>query len=388
MTARLLAALTAAALAFAQRPAVESAWDLVAQGRRPEAVKLLHEIIQSRPADADARLLLGSLLTEQGDGPEAIAQLNEAVRLRPRSAEAQNALGEALHTFGRPADAAAAFERAVTLDPRLAQAQVNLGMALAETNRPDEAAPHLDRAIAQLGRTPDAALPHYLRAKVYAAHGEASRAAAELEQAVALRPDFPEAWSDLGEARRMLLDRPAALAAFRRAVEVNPQDAVAQYRLGAELLRAGRAEEAIAHLEKSLAVNSANQSALYSLQAALRRAGHPERAEAAKDRLGHLLEEQDQARRRAVTAVELNNAGAILEKDGHIREALEKYRAALALNPDHIGIHLNLAVALLKLGEWREGMAELREALHRDPGNPAIRSAIDDALTQAPQNVH
>src|SRR5438874_3089555 len=92
--------LLSAMLALAQRPPVEDAWDLIAKGQRPQAIQLLHEIINKNPRDADARLLLGSILTESGDRSGSIEQLNEAVRLRPQSAEAQNALGEAYKTFG------------------------------------------------------------------------------------------------------------------------------------------------------------------------------------------------------------------------------------------------------------------------------------------------
>jgi hypothetical protein len=35
------------------------------------------------------------------------------------------------------------------------------------------------------------------------------------------------------------------------------------------------------------------------------------------------------------------------------------------------------------LGQWSQGIAELREALRRDPGNTALQKALDDALAQA-----
>ena len=47
----------------------------------------------------------------------------------------------------------------------------------------------------------------------------------------------------------------------------------------------------------------------------------------------------------------------------NLEGAVEKYRAALQLFPEHVGIRTNLAVALLKLGQWDEGLAQMREAL-------------------------
>src|SRR5579884_2172077 len=117
----------------AQNASVEQAWSLLREGRRPEAVALLRGLIRENPANADARLLLGSVLMEQGQREESIAQLTEAVRLRPRSAEAQNALGEAYNAFEDPKSARAPFERAIAIDPRFAIARVNLGAVLIQT---------------------------------------------------------------------------------------------------------------------------------------------------------------------------------------------------------------------------------------------------------------
>ncbi len=376
---RFVAALICASLLLAQRASVETAWDLLAKGNRKQAIALLHEIIQANPRDADARLLLGSVLMEEGQRAESIAQLTEAVRLRPNSAEAFNALGEA-----DPKAARGAFEKAIALDPRFAQAHVNLGLILVQSGEMQAAAQHLDRAIAILGHTPDAAFPHYLRAKVYTEHNEVEKAAAELKEALSLRPDFAEAWSDLGQARKTLLDDAGALAAFQRAVDAGPDDAVAQYRLGAEYLHNGKANLAVLHLRKALALNPEDQSTLNSLQLALREDGQLEEAAQVRKRLADLLRKRDTASQNALAAIQLNNDGANLEKAGNLRGALEKYRAALELYPEHVGIRVNLAAALLRLGQRSQGISELREAVRRDPSNNTAKTALDKALAKAP----
>jgi len=379
---RLLTTLACAGLLLAQRAPVDQAWDLLAKGERKQAIVVLHEIIQTNPRDADARLVLGSVLMEDGERAESIAQLSEAVRLRPRSAEAHNALGEAFNSFGEMQPARGAFEKAVALDPKFAQARVNLGQVLVQAGEFGAAAEHLDRALARLGNSPDAATPHYLRAKVYTDRNEVEKAVAQLKEAVSLRPDFAEAWSDLGQARKTLLDDAGALAAFQRAVESSPDDAVAQYRLGAEYLHQAKIKEAIEHLQQALRLNPENQSTLYGLQLALREDGQLEQASQVKEKLADLLRKRDKASENALTAVQLNNQGADLEKAGNLRGALEKYRAALALYPDHVGIRVNVAAALLRLGQRSGGISELREALRRDPGNTAVKEALDQALKE------
>ena len=367
----------------AQRSPIETAWDLIAKGQRAQAVTILRGHIAKHPDDADARLLLGSVLMEQGDQQESIAQLKEGARLRPKSAEAQNALGEAYNSFGDPKSALPAFERAVALDPRFAQAQVNLASALLQTGDGEHAAPHLDRAIVLFGSKPDAAYAHYLRGKFYAERRDAAKAVPDFERAVALRPDFAEAWSDLGEARKALFDEDGALDALRHAVALTPDDAVAQTRLGLNLLNRGKAHDAVGPLQHAAGLDPNNQSTLNALQLALRKDGQTGEADAVKQRLSGLLRNKDHADQKLVAALELNNKGSELEKGGDIRGALDRYRTALEMYPDHVGIRTNFAVALLKLGKWDEGIAQMREALRRDPGNTNLQKGLEDALSQA-----
>ena len=376
---------TAAVLATGQASSgLDKAWNLAAKGQPDEAIALLRTLIAKDRTNADAHLLLGSLLMEKGEREECLAQLQEAVKLRPRSADAQNALGEAYEAFGDHASAVAPFERAVAVKPGFAVAQANLGEALLETGKMPEAAAHLEKAIALLGRSPDSAQPRYLRAKIYSDRNQPQQAEAQLEAAVAARPDFPEAWSDLGEVKKLLGDDAGALHAFERAVSQRPDDGVAQYRLGLEYLQQNQAASAVEHLQKAFELHPQDQSVLNSLQMALRKDNRPAEADAVKQKLTELLREKDRTTQNALQAVRLNNEGAGLEKGGDLSAALDKYRQAVALAPQHAGIRMNYAVALLRTGQWTEGLNQIHEALHIDPGNTQIQAALKDALKQAP----
>ena len=234
----------------AQNPQLEEAWSLAAKGDRSAALTLLNRLVQQTPQDPDVRLLYGSLLSEAGQGPEALQQLSEGVRLRPNSAEAQDALGEALNRFGNSTAARLHFQKAVELKPDFPEARLNLGETLVAANEFEPAAKQLDKAIALFGSNPDVADARYLRGKVYSAQGDFMHAAAQFELAVAARPDFAAAWSDLGQSKKESLDDSGALSAFQRAVQINPQDAIAQYRLGAQYMAQGQMDSAIDHLNR------------------------------------------------------------------------------------------------------------------------------------------
>jgi tetratricopeptide (TPR) repeat protein len=382
---RWLAVLVCSSLLLAQRKPLEEAWDLLIHGRRPDAVRLLRKLIADNPGDGEAHLMLGSVLEEDGARAEAIAELNEAARLLPKSVDAQYGLGEAYNKFGDHKAAREPLLKAVALDPNFAPARVDLGLVFVEASDFETAAVHLDRALELLGRTPDAAYPHYLRAKVCTAHSEVDGAVAHLTEAVALRPDFAEAWSDLGEARKALGDDPGAVKALERAVALAPEDAVAQTRLGAQYLEQGDAHSATAHLQQATRLDPQNQSTLYSLQRALREDGQDAQADTVKAKLAQLLRDKDRADQRMLSAIQLNNQGVDLDQAGKLAAALEKYRAALALLPDHTGIRINVAIAQWNLGNWDAGLAELREAVRRDPENAAGKAALAEATAQNPR---
>ena len=221
---RALLAIACASFAMAQKPAVETAWQLVAQGKQDQAVKLLRDVIKGDPRNADARLLLGSLLMEGGQRAESIAQLGEAVRLLPKSAEAHNALGEAYNTFGEISKARPEFERAVGLDPRHAQAHVNLAAFCCSRAKRSAQSRTWIRRSGYTGGGPTRRKLTTCGPKSTLRIATRRRQLPNCSIAVELAPDFAEAWSDLGEARKNLSDSKGALAAFRRSVELIPDN--------------------------------------------------------------------------------------------------------------------------------------------------------------------
>jgi Flp pilus assembly protein TadD len=382
-----LTAVALVALAFggdAESAKVQAARRLLAQGKTELAGRTLTEAIQDNPGDGPAYLLLGEMMNDNNRSSDAIEPLSEAVRLLPDSAEAHNALGEALSNLNSLGAAQAEFEKALQLSPNMPLAHLNLGMVLAQTEDLARAAEHLDFAIAKLGATPDGARAHYLRAKVYTDLSQVERASVELHLAVKIAPDFAEAWSDLGEARKTLLDDTGALSAFERAVVLSPSDPVALTRLGNELYHQGKNKRAILELEKADHINPKDQTTLNGLQAALRADGQTARANQIKARLVAVLRERDQKMQNQLSAVRLSDEGAKLEKVGDLKGALDKYRQGLQLDPEDVGIRVNLAITLLRLEQWKEGLSELAESMRRRPGDPELKAAWDAALRQAP----
>lgn len=373
---KVLFALLLAGRAAAEQPSIENARALLAKGELKEAAVALHEVAAAEPGNVDARILLGTTLSLQGKRSESIEQLLEVVRLQPDSARAYNTLGMVLSRFIEMNAAREAFEKALQLDPNLAEARVNLALVLAQAGEFVRAGEHLDRAIQLQRETQAAAYSHYLRAKIWVAQKEMRNAVSELETAVMLRPNYAEAWSDLGGIRRLEGDAKSAQQALERAVALNPDDEKAQYRLGVQCLQNAEPHKAVDHLRKVLRHDPDDRAALYNLALALRRDGQEDEAKRVDDRLSKLLQSRSKAAAAGQAIGDLNDGGRALEESGDIRAALEKYRAALDLDPTDAVVRLNYGLALGRLGRWQESAAELREVLRLDPNNAAAANAL------------
>jgi tetratricopeptide (TPR) repeat protein len=376
----------AAFLVFAlqAREPLELAWQLAARGDRPGAEAVLQKLLVSDGTNTDAHLLYGNLLAEDGNKDGALAELNIAVGQRPHSAEAWNSLGEICHRFKRRREALDAFNKAVLADSTNGVAQSNLAQSFYEAGQKDAAKEHAVRAMALLGRSKDAADAAYLLGKLELNAGEPGKAADYFTQAVQLVPDFASAWSDLGQAKKLLLDGSGSIAAFSQAAKLDGNDAVAQYRLGAEYLRQDKPAEALAPLEAATRANGEDQSSLNALATAYQRLGRLEEAAQTRRKLSEVIRRRDLESQNALSALRLNNRGAELEKVGKLKDALDLYKQAVELNGKHAGIRSNYAVALLRLGQWRDGLEEMKQAQDLDPENKGIETALKDAILQAP----
>jgi tetratricopeptide (TPR) repeat protein len=374
--------LMAAYCCAAQISDLERARELIERGTPEKAEAVLRPLVARDASNADARLLLGTALALEGKRSESIRELLEAVKLRPQSAAAYNTLGMALSRFVENEPAREAFEKAIQLDPALADAHVNLALIMAQAGEFAPAGEHLRQAIHLQGEMVAAARTHYLLAKVHAAQNNLEQASAELEHALRLSPQYAAAWSDLGVTRRALLNEPGAIAALERAVRLNPQDRMAQYRLGSLYLRVGRPHDAVEHLQAALRADPDDRSAIYNLQMALRADGREQEAKQVEARMAEVIRRSTRASETSLEAAKLNNDGIELEKAGDLRAALEKYRAALELDPAHGGFRLNYGLALCRLGRWDQGIAEIREVVRRNPDNAQATRALYIAIEQ------
>jgi predicted TPR repeat methyltransferase len=164
---------------------------------------------------------------------------------------------------GRLDEAEALFRRAADSDPANADARLNLGMVLHEQGRLLEAAEVLSRLVAD---HPDLAAGWVQLARVIAPEGFTWEAHHAIARALKAKPD-----AETLVAASMLLvtldHHDEAESAVRRALELSPQDVHAWIQLGQILAVSGNKSDAAAAYQKALNIEPDNAVATFFLAA-------------------------------------------------------------------------------------------------------------------------
>ena len=151
--------------------------------------------------------------------------------------------------------AEADFEKAHELDPRQSLSSAAQGMAAVQANDLDRA---LSTVQAKLARKPNDALLLYLQADILAQKGaepgtpEFQTAMRSAKKAVSLQPTLAGARGVLAKLYMQAAQYPEAVEQCRKALEIDPKDQTAVYRLIQALRKTGDKSE-IPELLKRLA---------------------------------------------------------------------------------------------------------------------------------------
>jgi tetratricopeptide (TPR) repeat protein len=241
---------------------------------------------------------------------EAEQECRAAEQLEPENGDVHLNLS---YLFGRQQkwdEATRAARKAVSLNPRSANAHVCLGVALRE------------------------GAPSFLRALIDEIWKQAeegvSLGATEIADIVGLSSQ-----EDLEKNRKANLDE--AIAEFRTALHLNPNDDMAHYNLGFTLVMADNPDGGIAEYREALRLNPEN-------------------------------------------AFAHNGLGSVFGNKGDLDAAIAETRAAILLDPVNPQYHFNLARWLERKGDREETLGEYRTAYTLDPQNLGFKGAYEGFL--------
>ena len=223
-------------------------------GRAADAVAPLAQALRLEPDFGEAHYVMGLVLRDRQQLPAARRSFEEAMRLLPASQAPRQALADVLAAEGSHGKAIDQLEALAALDASRAERLVAVGLAQARAGRHDTAVLTLGRAVERFPDEPQvfAALGHvWLAAAESRGDSVALKKALEALAQAASRSDASGATlSELGRARLLSGDAPAAERALRQAVARLPVPPDAYLQLATITVRDGRYQDARDALRK------------------------------------------------------------------------------------------------------------------------------------------
>ncbi len=226
---------------------------LFRRGDFEQAVPAFEALLEVEPMMVDGWRHLGLARSEMGSTEEALDAFKKALELSRGAPEVAVEVAQTLLALDRLDEARAHAELVSAREPEMArELDLEIGLALVEAGRLEleateplcfrvlETDPENALALEQLG------LLALERGQLEAAHGYLSRSVASDESQ-------PNAWNLLGVTRFQLRDVGGAIAAWERAVDLDPEPWDALYNLAFTAARAGLVDKARRSLERYIA---------------------------------------------------------------------------------------------------------------------------------------
>jgi tetratricopeptide (TPR) repeat protein len=211
----------------------------------------------------------------------------------------------------------------------------------------------------------------YERALVLHAQSRYADAEKELRRSLGTQPNDPSAHAMLALCLTNLKEYQEATGEAQIAVGLAPAMPFAHYALAFVLYRRNRLDEALAAIGEAIRLEPDNAS-YFALLGGIRfdQRNWPSALEAAEAGLAQEPEHARCVNLRAMALVKLgrrDEAGAVID-------------SALRRDPENADSHANLGWTLLHSGEPRKAMEHFREALRLEPNHAWARSGIVEAL--------
>jgi tetratricopeptide (TPR) repeat protein len=335
-----------------------------------------HKVDRSSGPALDA----GVDLARKGKFKEAEEAFEQAVALHPSDPRALTALGQVQDQLGELPESIETFRKVIELDPLSADAHVNLGIALGD--RADLAAA-LQEGLAATRLAPGSASAHFLCGRLLSDLGRREEARTEFRKVLDIAPGYAEALNYWAELEGDEGNRVAQESLLKRYLKLRPDKATAWVQLGHLLNDEHRESEAIAAWRRALALNPRYSEAIYSLALALKRTDPVE----SKKLIVRIQEvERDQ---RTIDQINLMGNQANAKMSGaDYKGAIDDLKNAIVLcgRCELLGtLNKNLGLAYCHAGQLDAGERELRVAEKLMPDDSSVKAALQTAQQERQQ---
>jgi tetratricopeptide (TPR) repeat protein len=341
------------------------------------------------PGDARWPYYLAHLYRLRNEPEKSATFFEQALQLQPDDVAALVWLGGLYLVQGRPEAAEPLFTKALTRQPRLAAALSGLGRTALARRDYKGAVKYLEEALA--AEVQPASIIHYPLAMAYRGLGEVEKADAHLRQRGHVDPALPDpmmselngslhsavAYERLGVAALDRREWAAAVAYFRKGVELAPDNPSVRHRLGTSLFMNGEARAAVEQFEEVVRRSPDFAKARYSLGVLLMTSG---RANEGVEHLAAAVKSDPndiEARLRLAEA---------LRRSGRPDQALSQYEEVSRIDPRVAEARFGSAMTLVRLRRYQEARDRLFEGTKAYPAQPEFARGLARLLAAAPDD--
>jgi tetratricopeptide (TPR) repeat protein len=353
---------------------------LFSAGRSAEAVEAARKAVRINPYNPYYAIGLSTVLRHSGESKEALELARAAARAVPNYTAAHTEVGFCLFNLYRFTEAVDAFRLAVETDRSNAFLWTNLGRAQRMTGDAPSAVEALTAAVLL---DPDLAEAHRELGLALRAAGQPDAAQIALNGSLSAYREkirrFPR-WSfphnELGLALAELGRNEEALAEYKAALELSPNDPVIQGNYALLLARMNRTAEAEAAYRALLLRAPAALNGHSGLFDVLYRQGAARRADALFAALLWTAADPN-------SAAAHNSFGNVLWASRVFDRAVSEYQRATELAPGFAVFHDNLGGALESVRRYGDAARAHRRAWELAPNSGYFAGRLLRALVRA-----
>jgi tetratricopeptide (TPR) repeat protein len=363
-----LAALRAAAdgdplVMHATTDAAPTAGARLRRGQLQAALSELRAVAET--PDPETRRVAGVAFWADEQYEKSIEAFTAAVQVRPRDERARIALADVFAAAGKRAEAQQTLTETIAILPESGQAHYRMARLYQSQSLVSRAIEELERAASCSPLVGLDALYETLGG-LYATQADFDRASAAYRKRIDVNPNNDEAHRKLGEIYALQGHDDAALAEFAIAERLNRNGAETFAEAAQAYLRANRFADAVRVAQRALALDPANQKARFSLGTSLVRLGRTDEGRRELDFFQREIDDAADARRRVLEANTLERDAARAEGAGDFATAVSLLQRAVDVSPEHARLELDLGRMLVKAGRPGDALPHLAKANESD----------------------
>jgi tetratricopeptide (TPR) repeat protein len=226
-----------------------------------EAAEAYERALIAKPDTAETYVNLSNVHQSAGEYDKAIAVTKRGLTIAPENVELFNNLSRLYSLTNKPADAIIAAKQAVRLAPDKYLGYTNLCRAYNDTTQYQVGADQCKKA---LEINPGDGESNFYLARAYdfqkltnMATDYYKKAVVGLNEFTKNNPDYPDGYYLLGNAYVAVNDKPNAIGAYRKSLELNPKFAKAIYNLALTYQSSGNKKAAVEQREALQKVDAA-----------------------------------------------------------------------------------------------------------------------------------